>query len=320
MKQKKAGLSLGLACMISFLIVICSVVITTYLCFKEIYAGSCVAYSNSLIKELDENSFEAKIAHLFYSDEEISNIKNGIQIIKEDDTVINEDGIEIHTIKGSTFEGQMMIVHDPENVILAANPNMDSGAAAPSIDDYIEMYNGIGGMNAGGFEDAGGHGNGGQAWGIVISDGKLISGNLSDYSTVIGINSDNMLICKDMSAKQALEWGIRDGVTFGPVLIDQFQVVFTSGMHPMLNPRSVIGQREDGAFLLLVVDGRQPHSLGAKYEDIIAIMQEYGAMTAGNLDGGNSSVLMYDGNMINTTVSMYGARNLPTAFIVKDGD
>ena len=88
----------------------------------------------------------------------------------------------------------------------------------------------------------------------------------------------------------------------------------------MLNPRSVIGQREDGAFLLLVVDGRQPHSLGAKYEDIIAIMQEYGAMTAGNLDGGNSSVLMYDGNMINTTVSMYGARNLPTAFIVKDGD
>ena len=49
-------------------------------------------------------------------------------------------------------------------------------------------------------------------------------------------------------------------------------------------------------------------------------MQEYGAMIAGNLDGGNSSVLMYDGNMINTTVSMYGARNLPTAFIVKDGD
>lgn len=317
-KRKSKGIGLGFAAFISFLIIVASVTITGYLCLKEIYAGSHVAYSNQAIKELSPDGLDHTFAKLFYSDEEIAKIQNGITI-EESSEEINEDGIEIHKIKGSTYEAFMMIVHNPEDVILAANPNMDSGAAAPSIDDYIAMYDGIAGINAGGFEDAGGHGNGAQAWGIVISDGQLISGSLSEFTTVIGINQDNQLICKNMSAQQALDWGIRDGVTFGPALIDQYEVVFTGGGQPQLNPRTVIGQREDGAFLLLVVDGRQPHSLGAKYEDIIQIMQDFHAMTAGNLDGGNSSVLVYDGEYVNTTVSMYGARNLPTAFIVKDG-
>ena len=317
-KRKSKGLSVGIAAFISFLIIMISVVVTGYFSLKEIYAGNNIAYSQETIKNLSEDGLDHTFAKLFYTDEEINKIKNGITIEKNVEQ-INEDGIEIHKIKGTTYEAFMMIVHNPEDIILAANPNMDSGAAAPGIEDYIEMYDGIAGINAGGFEDAGGHGNGGQAWGIVISDGELISGGLDEFTTVIGINQDNQLICNNMSARQALEWGIRDGVTFGPALIDQYNVVFEGGGQPQLNPRTVIGQREDGAFLLLVVDGRQPHSLGAKYEDIIQIMQDFNAMTAGNLDGGNSSVLVYNGEYVNTTVSMYGARNLPTAFIVKDG-
>ena len=155
--------------------------------------------------------------------------------------------------------------------------------------------------------------------GIVISDGKLVSGNLNDYTSVIGINYDNQLVVKDMSAKQALEWNIRDAVTFGPIFIDQFQVVFESGRHPGLNPRTVIGQREDGAFLFLVIDDRQPVSLGSTYQDIIDIMLDFNAMTAANLDGGNSTVMVYNGETLNSTVSIYGARYLPTAFVVKKG-
>ena len=143
------------------MIIVASVTITGYLCLKEIYAGSHVAYSNQAIKELSPDGLDHTFAKLFYSDEEIAKIQNGITIAESSEE-INEDGIEIHKIKGSTYEAFMMIVHNPEDVILAANPNMDSGAAAPSIDDYIAMYDGIAGINAGGFEDAGGHGNGGR--------------------------------------------------------------------------------------------------------------------------------------------------------------
>ena len=44
---------------------------------------------------------------------------------------------------------------------------------------------------------------------------------------------------------------------------------------------SVLGQREDGAVLMLVIDGRQAHS------------------NAANLDGGSSSMLVYEGEVKN---------------------
>ena len=85
----------------------------------------------------------------------------------------------------------------------------------------------------------------------------------------------------------------------------------------MLNPRTAIGQRSDGTFMLLVIDGRGPTSFGALYEDVIKIFQENDAVNAANPDGGNSSAMIYDGNYVNTPVSMYGSRNLPTVFLVK---
>lgn len=321
--KRTKTMSIGLVVSLCVLMILTTVGVTTYFVLKEQYKGSAVAYSNSLISHLPEDGLSRTIAGLFYSDEEIRAIKNGIDqsqvIYREDVQLTVGDGIEIHSIKGSTYQAFMMIVHNPEDLIVGVNPNLDSSSAGPSLEEYIELYDGIAGINAGGFEDASGKGNGGQAWGIVISDGKLVSGKLSDYGPVIGINGDNQLIAADMSAEQALDWGVRDAVTFGPVFISQYKNVFKSTRLAGLNPRTVIGQREDGAFLLLVMDGRQPLSFGALYPDAIKIMQDYGAMTAANLDGGNSTVMVYDGKTINSTVSIYGARNLPTAFIVKEG-
>ena len=46
-------------------------------------------------------------------------------------------------------------------------------------------------------------------------------------------------------------------------------------------------------------------------------MQQYDAVNAATLDGGNSTVMVYDGETLNTTVSIKGDRRVPTAFIVK---
>lgn len=322
-KKRIKTISTGLVVSLCILMILATAGFTTYLVLKETYKGSAVAYSTQLIRDLPDDGLSHTIARLFYSEAEIKAIQDGIDpstvINKKDAMLVSTDGIEIHSIKGTTYQAFMMIVHNPEDLIVGVNPDLDSSSAGPSLEEYIELYDGIAGINAGGFEDAGGKGNGGQAWGIVISDGKLVSGKMSDFGPVIGINKNNQLIASDMSAEQALEWGVRDAVTFGPVFINQYKVVFESARLAGLNPRTVIGQREDGAFLLLVMDGRQPLSLGALYPDAIKIMQDYGAMTAANLDGGNSTVMVYDGKTINSTVSIYGARNLPTAFIVKDG-
>jgi len=323
-KNKQGGMKPGAVIGGCVAILLASAAGTGYFYYKEKFAGSAVAYSRDQIRNLSEGSLDYKIAKLFYSDAELADIRNytvtGAEETGENGQTLSSDGIEIKPIYGVTYEGYLMIVHNPEDVQVVVNPNMDNGQQAPSLEDYVSSNNAIAGINAGGFQDAGGTGNGGQAWGIVIHEGKLVSGNMDDYLPVIGIDSNHKLVCADTTARQALDWGIQEAVTFGPVFIANYQVVFTTGDYPMTNPRTAIAQRSDGAFLLLVIDGRGPTSFGALYEDCIKIFQDNDAVTAANLDGGNSSAMIYNGQYVNTTVSMYGSRHLPTAILVKGGN
>ena len=83
-----------------------------------------------------------------------------------------------------------------------------------------------------------------------------------------------------------------------------------------VNPRTAIGQRSDGAVLLLVIDGRQVISMGATYLDLAEIMLRYGAVNACNLDGGSSSLMWFKGDYINNCASVIGIRPVPDTFIV----
>jgi len=84
-----------------------------------------------------------------------------------------------------------------------------------------------------------------------------------------------------------------------------------------LNPRTAIGQRADGAVLLLVVDGRHPSSIGAGYADLIEVLLKHGAVNACNLDGGTSSIMYYQGQRISSIENISFSRSIPTAFLVK---
>ena len=94
-----------------------------------------------------------------------------------------------------------------------------------------------------------------------------------------------------------------------------------NGMGSGLNPRTVIGQRADGAILMLVTDGRGTAGhLGASASDLINIMTEYGAVNAANLDGGSSSSMYYNNEYLMTSVTFYYANEswrLPLAFVVE---
>ena len=148
----------------------------------------------------------------------------------------------------------------------------------------------------------------------MITEGNFVWGDQSKKYDVIGFNSDNILIVGNMTGKQALDAGIRDALSFGPVLVMNGKASSVKGSGSGLNPRSAIGQRADGAVLLLAIDGRRPESLGASYADLIEIMLEYGAVNAANLDGGNSTGLVYKGSLVNRGLFY---RGLPTCFIVR---
>ena len=112
----------------------------------------------------------------------------------------------------------------------------------------------------------------------------------------------------------------RQSVEFHPALIINGQnLVAGSGLSDQ-QPRTAIGQAQDGTVMMLVVDGRQLHSFGISVERCGEIMESYGAYQASMMDGGSSSVMVYNGREITspTTLSQNPeGRYLPDAFLVR---
>lgn len=331
-KRKKRRLSRAFKirkAILCFLVFCLTGGIGAYIGLYMVLKGPSPTFSGLVANTLMETRRGKLIAHIIYSDEEIDALmaSNGI---KETHTVTDyvnqgfdipeneKNNFQIVEISGSTFNGLLMIVRDPSRIDLGVNMLMpDYKNQGYLLEDYVAVNNAIGGINAGGFDDPGGKGDGSIPLGVVIKDGELISGKLSDYGTIIGFNQHNRLIVGNMTGEQAMSYGMKNAVTFGPVLIVNYECATITGTGGGLNPRTVIGQREDGTVLLLVIDGRQTSSVGATYADCIDIMLEYGAINAANLDGGSSSVMVYEGKTINSVVSMNGERMVPTAWLVK---
>ena len=229
---------------------------------------------------------------------------------------LEKDGILFYEVSGSTYAGKMLVVTDPSRVFVGTSGDY-KGEPGINVPGICEKYGATAAINAGGFEDIGGVGDGGTPLGIVMSEGNLKYGNLDETYNVIGFDKNNVFVIGTMTAREAVNRGIRDAVSFGPFLIMNGTPLEVTGMGGGLNPRTAIGQRADGAVLLLVIDGRQTHSLGATMNDLINVMLDFGAVNAANLDGGGSTLLYYDGAIKNNVSSIYGARGVPTAILVK---
>lgn len=326
--------------LLTFFTVILLVVVIVFGAATVVILGPSQTLSDYLILATQEASATKWVAYIYFTDEEVAAIKARNTVIdngEEVDTSLvvipanvdenvdpegdgdaeEEPDIHIDAVRGSTFNGYMMVVKDPSRVSVGVCNNIggDNGMQLAKI---AEKYGAIGAVNAGAFEDPNGVGNGGKPIGPVISQGKIVwNHGLASGQTMIGITKDNKLVFGGMNAATAYEKGVRDCVAFGPALIKNGKPMDVTGAGSGLNPRTAIGQRADGAILLLVVNGRKVNSLGASYADLIEVMLDYGAVNAANLDGGTSSFMYYDGKLVNDKAALYGTRKLPTAWIVK---
>ena len=238
---------------------------------------------------------------------------------KPENLLVSEDGIEIFDVEGPTYNGWMMVVQDPSRVVVGVCRENFNSKPGLELYEIAQRYDAVAAINGGGFSDSGGVGNGGMPTGLVIAGGEVLnkSGGSSDHNVVVGFNQDNVMVIGEMTSIRAVDKGLRDALAFGPALILNGKAARVKGSSSGLNPRTAIGQRADGAVLMLVIDGRQASSLGATYADLISVMQEYGAVNAINLDGGSSSLMYYKGEYLNKGVILTGSRKMPTGFVVR---
>ena len=238
---------------------------------------------------------------------------------KPENLIVEENGLQIFEVHGPTYNGWIMVVQDPSRVAVGVCRENFNSKPGLVLHEIAARYNAIAAINGGGFSDEGGLGNGGRPIGLVISNGEVLNKASinSDHNIVMGFDQDDKLVVGKMTSDEAVSKGLRDALAFGPALVVNGEPAKFSGSSSGLNPRTAIGQRRDGAVLLLVIDGRQASSLGATYADMITVLMEYEAFNAANLDGGSSSMLWYNGEYINKGVILTGSRELPTAFIVR---
>lgn len=296
-----------------------------------ICCGPSPAARDIFVNTVMETSAAKFAAYIFFTDSEIKEIR-AENSVKVPDTVtdissvsintavkndVSADAIEIKDVSGSTFSGKMMIVHDPSRVSIYTIDSFNTEGHGKLLEDMIDETGSVAGINAGGFYDPDGKGHGGMPLGPVIKNGALVSSYESDYRTLIGFSADHKLMVGAMSAQDAISAGMVDGICFGPELVVNGERIPISGSGGGLNPRTAIGQTADGSILLLVIDGRQPGSLGASIKDLADVMISYGAVNAANLDGGSSSVMYYNGEMLNHSASLVGIRPIPDAILVK---
>lgn len=231
----------------------------------------------------------------------------------------DRDGIILVPVAGESYTGYMMIVLDPSRVIVGCMPE-SLGVRGYSVEEYVELFDAVAGINGGGFEDDNGQGDGSTPDTLVVVDGEIYCGYQGVGNGFVGIDSSHILHVGFTGTQDIKDWDIQYGAGYGPVLVVNGEAQDPEKLSSGLNPRTAIGQRSDGAILMLVIDGRQASSLGATYEDEAEIMLAFGAVNACNLDGGSSTLMWYNGGYVNNCASVIGIRRNPTSFLVlKEG-
>ncbi len=229
-----------------------------------------------------------------------------------------EELTSVKEVDGEGFHGYLLTVRDPKKVRLVVPNKTGRGERVSSM---VKRTGAIAGVNAGGFADPNWRGNGFKPIGLVISQGKVYYNGLGSTKSVqiVGIDKNGKMLAGKYSLKELMELGISEAVSFSPrIIVNGKGLIPNRSQGWGVAPRTVMGQREDGAILFLLIDGRQPgYSIGATLYDAQEILLENGAVIAANLDGGSSTVLVQEGGeIVNKPSSSSGERYLPTAFLV----
>lgn len=231
-----------------------------------------------------------------------------------------QDGMLFDIISGSTYKAYVLIVKDPSRVYVGTSSDYKSGQVGARIFDITARDNAVAAINGGEFYDVGGQGTGDNPIGLTYSRGECVWDD-GYRRTFIGFDkNDRLVVAEKLTRTEADQIGIRDAVSFqtGNVLIDhngdELQLYYADS-NTGTAQRTAIGQRADGAVILLVTDGRTASSLGATHNDVIDIMVSYGAVTAAMLDGGSSTMMYYEDyytkyGMDESTLDQYQLRGL----------
>ena len=146
--------------------------------------------------------------------------------------------------------------------------------------------------------------------GYVIRDGIIYrSSAKADQEDLVIYKDGSMKIINEseVSAQELVDDGAVTVLSFGPALVENGKVSVSQndevGKAMASNPRTAIAITEDNHYLFIVSDGRTDESEGLSLYELATFAASLGAKTVYNLDGGGSSTMYFNGNVVNNTTT-----------------
>lgn len=149
---------------------------------------------------------------------------------------------------------------------------------------------------------------GANSSGYVIRNGVVyrdsVREDASNGDLAIYKDASFKIIYEDqVSADQLVQDGVVNLLAFGPSLVENGEISVDTntevGQAISSNPRTAIGIIDENHYIIIVSDGRTSESKGLSLYQMAEVMKSYGVKTAYNLDGGGSSTLYFNGQVIN---------------------
>ena len=149
---------------------------------------------------------------------------------------------------------------------------------------------------------------GANSTGYVIRNGVVYRDTVREDSSngdlaIYKDGSFKVIYEDQISAEQLVNDGVVNLLAFGPALVENGEIAVDTntevGQAMASNPRTAIGIIDENHYIIVVSDGRTSESEGLSLYQLAEVMKSYGAKTAYNLDGGGSSTLYFNGQVIN---------------------
>lgn len=157
--------------------------------------------------------------------------------------------------------------------------------------------------------------------GVVIRNGVIYRANPTDCDVCVLYYDGSMKVMpgSSFSVEEAVEDGAWQAWTFGPALLDAggnpITAFASTSRITNANPRTAIGYYEPGHYCLVVVDGRGESS-GISLPRLSRLFDTLGCTAAYNLDGGNSSIMVWGNEVINNPSG--GGRESSDALLIAE--
>lgn len=233
-----------------------------------------------------------------------------------------DNTIERYDIPTARFNAYVLEISDPRRIKIGVTSKLNTRGETTS--KIAENNGGIAAINGGGFKDSSTDstktyvGTGASPSGYVITGGVIKSNSFSNDAQIdsIAFDKEGKFIVGKHSANELLSMGVTEAICFNKTLISggKGQVKGDGGQG--IQPRTAIGQTATGKVIMVVIDGRSGLKQGASLKELQDLLLSRGAVNAANLDGGSSTTMYYDGNIINEPCDSSGERNVATAIYV----